>query len=215
MSAMGTTGRKRVLSALAQMYRGLDHRTVVLLDSLGAECHCSRRALERAFERLGTSPLEELRAIRADVAGAHLVHDRASNYRLSVIAMRVGYADPRALRREIRERWGMRPRDIRRAARLGRTIASWNDIRAARIARTTDRSRLPSVYHRAWRQAKANRTEYARLLDGAPPRTRELIRGELDLPTAPQAAERADQLAREHLDRLLARRPRAELRAAA
>lgn len=213
MEPFNAQDRLRVETALVVLYGGMDRHTSALLASLGKACCCSRRQVERAFERLGTSPGQELTTIRANTAAAHLVHPNAHLHKLQGIAIRVGYRDDRALRREVTAAWTLSPRELRKAARLHRTLTGWDEVRAERLARAAD-SRRGAVYHRAWRQHRMMLKKLNILQAAAPPETRHLITGRTKKRTAPECTEQAVQAAREHVEALLASRRR-QLRAVA
>jgi len=162
---------------------------------------CSYRQIERAFELYETTPTNELKGIRADAAAAQLVRSRAVGFKLEAVAIRVGYRDDRTLRRELRRVWGMCPKDLRRAAKLHRTLSVWHRVREERLSEAQE-YRKRAVSHRAWREQKSMRRELAGLLQSAPPATRRLISGQLELRTARDAAVEAAEAAQEHLHRL-------------
>lgn len=201
MQAIGPIPRQRVEISLTIMYAGMDRPWSALLEMIERTNCCSYRQVERAFQLYETTPAHELRKIRADAAAAQLVRSRAVGFKLIAVALRVGYRDDRMLRREIRRTWGMCPKDLRRAAKLHRTLSTWDEVRKERLSRALEYQKR-AVSHRAWREQKSMRKELAYLLKSAPPATRRLISRRLEIRTAHEASTHASEAAREHLQRL-------------
>ncbi len=169
-----TNDRVRVGQALFAMYRGYRERNPVLLDLISEEVGCSRRHLERAFSAFETSPAAELKVVRATLVARCLVGERSLySARLGYIARRIGYADARTMRRDVRAVWGLSPSELRLAATLHREIASWDGIGPLPGQIVSD------AYRRAWQEVSDKRATLAALLYGTPSRTKSLIAADL------------------------------------
>jgi AraC-like DNA-binding protein len=187
------------------MYKHMDRPWPALVEAFEKRCCCCSRQIERAFALYEMTPAGTLRRIRAEAAAARLVQPRAREFSLKSLAMRIGLADDRALRREIGRVWNISPRDLRTAAKLHRDLSAWDRIRKERLDRASQHRRA-AASHKAWRDAKSMRRKLGRLLASASPQTRPLINGQLRLRTPQRCADESSEAAAEFLERLEARR---------
>jgi AraC-like DNA-binding protein len=182
------------------MYRRpyLAHGAVI--DEVARQMNCCRRQIERAFEVFEASPARELRAIRTELAAACLVDPNSRDKTERVIAQRVGLTDDRALRRVMAAHWGIPPSRLRQAADLQRHLR-WSES-AAKRRRGERRPGIDTPSEPTEGSYCSHiRKLLADALGEAPIEVRRLVEGELQLPSPPQAAERASKLAAQRVTR--------------
>ncbi len=99
------------------------------LEFLARRCGCSRNHLIRCFRKIhGVSPYQMLTAIRMREAARLLLTDRALS--IKEIAARTGYAAPLNFSAEFRKRFGLSPREYRKA-RPDQLILTGKDLQSS------------------------------------------------------------------------------------
>lgn len=152
--------------SLLRMYRDFPLPNSTLLDLLPSEAGCSRRQIERAFRAFGTSPASELKALRASLAAHAILWGRTRQ--LEDLAHELGYESGRAMRRDVRARWGLSPQELRTARRLYTEIGWWQgDVKPT--------TRQDPIHLKAWKRNHDKKLMLIERLRETPDRSKALI----------------------------------------